>query len=191
MAVAVRRQRRRRALGIVVSLAALTGIGADVAASTPRHLAPGSDERAAVHAPTWVRYPAAPFTRPAGELCGFPLRSEPVFDQVYARTTATFADGSLRRQEFSGPLVVRLTNTTTGRSTETDLSGYAAARYRPDGSYDLDIWGPAAVGFGPGDSLPRGYYRLSGHHRIRFATDGTRRILVDQGPEENLCHVLT
>lgn len=138
----------------------------------------------------WSRYPASNFTAPGHDLCPFELRSTAIFDRVYVRTTANFPDGSPRRQEFSGPLQARLTNTATGRHLVRDLSGYAIAVYRRDGSYDLSIWGPAAVGFRPGDSLPRGYYRLTGHHAVRIAANGTRTMVVDKGGEENLCRPL-
>lgn len=135
----------------------------------------------------WVRYPASSFTSPAGDLCAFAFRSVPVFDQVYVRTTATFKDGSPRVQEYAGPLVVRLKNAPTGATIQRDLSGRAVAKYKTDGSYDLVISGPVAIGFRPGDSLPRGYYVLRGFHVVHFAADGTRTITKDGGSEENLC----
>ncbi|MGL5910700.1 MAG: hypothetical protein ACRCZP_11905 [Phycicoccus sp.] len=141
--------------------------------------------------PGWERLVAAPFTSPAGDLCPFELRSEPVFDEVYTRITKTYPDGSPKRQEYSGPLVVRLTNTASGESVQRDLSGRAVATYAPDGSFEFRIQGPAAVGFRAdrGDSLPTGYYVLRGVHVVSFAADGT--LTVDRGAEENVCRTLS
>lgn len=138
----------------------------------------------------WVRSPATNFTSPAGDLCPFELRSTVLFDRVYVRTTSTFPNGSPRRQEYAGPLVVRLTDASTGRSIVRDLSGRAVATYARDGSHDFTLDGPVAIGFRPDDSLPRGYYVLRGHHTVHFAADGTRTMTRDRGREENTCRTL-
>ncbi len=176
---------------VVVAVLAVT-VGLTAAAANPA--AAQSGRVAAAGQPGgWERVVAAPFTSPAGDLCPFELRSEPLFDQVYVRTTARFADGSPRRQEYAGPLVVRLTNTATGTSIVRDLSGRAVARYRPDGGYTFRIQGPAAVGFRAyrGDNLATGYYVLRGDHTVRFAAaDGPRTLIRDRGSEENVCRTL-
>lgn len=135
----------------------------------------------------WKRYVAEDFTSPAGDLCRFRLSSTVLFDAEYVRTTASFRNGSPRRQEYVGPLVVRVTNQRTDAHIQRDLSGRAVVVYRKNGGYDFRIQGPAAVGFCPGDSLSRGFYVLRGFHMVRFAADGTRRITVDRGTEHNLC----
>lgn len=140
----------------------------------------------------WVRSVAEPFTSPAGDLCVFPLQSDPLVDRVYVRTVRTFPDGSPEIQEYVGPLVVRLTNTTTGASIVRNLSGRAVVTFAADGSSDFRIQGPAAVGFrsANGDSLPTGFYVLRGVHVVHFAVDGTRTLTVDRGSEENTCATL-
>lgn len=140
----------------------------------------------------WERYVAASFTAPAGTLCPFRLHSQVRFDEEYVRTTATYADGSPRTQEYVGPLVVRVTNRETGRSVRRDLSARAVVRYARDGGYDFELAGPAAVGFHPGDQgLRPGYWVLRGQHTVHFAADGTRSLTVDEGTEEDLCRTLT
>ena len=140
----------------------------------------------------WQRVVTQPFTSPAGDLCPFGLHSEPLVDRVYVRTTATFPDGSAQRQQYAGPLIVRLTNTATGASIVRNLSGAAVVTYATDGSYDFRIIGPAAVGFRAyqGDNLPTGFYVLRGVHVVHFAADGTRTLTVDRGTEENVCVTL-
>lgn len=165
---------------------------APAAAVTPRTTAVGpavpSGERADGG---WHRYRSEPFTAAAGTLCRFQLHSGIVLDREYSRTTARFADGSARTQEFVGPLVVRVTNVVTGRSVQRDLSARAVVQYHRDGSFEFHLQGPAAVGFHPGDRHRRGYFVLRGLHVVHFAADGTRTVTVDQGREENLCSTLT
>lgn len=182
---------RARAARILLIIAVLVAVvpGGRAAADPVRSPAAAPPGTAAAPG-GWERYPAADFTSAAGDLCAFGFSSTVLFDQVYVRTTRTFADGTPRRQEYVGPLVVRLTNLTTGAAIVRDLSGRAVATYRKDGSYTFAISGPVAVGFRSGDSLPRGYYVLRGEHVVRFAASGTRTILVDRGREENLCRAL-
>jgi len=138
----------------------------------------------------WERYHAESFTAAAGDLCPFAVRSQVLFDREYVRITDTFDDGSPKVEQYVGPLVVRLTDRRNGNSIQRDLSGRGVVEYARDGSFDFRLQGPVAVGFHPGDSLPPGYYLLSGHHVVHFAADGTRTVTVDEGPERELCSVL-
>lgn len=138
----------------------------------------------------WEPVHASSFTAAAGALCPFPLRSDVLVDRERTRTTERWADGSPRTQEVVGPLVVRLTDLASGRSVRRVLSARAVYRYAPGGGFDLELDGPAAVGFHPGDSLPPGYWVLTGRHVVRFAADGTRTLLVDAGSEQDVCAAL-
>jgi hypothetical protein len=187
MFTAIASARWKAAMLVAVLAAALSvalGLGARAGAE------PISEPGPPTEAGGWERYEAADFTSPAGDLCRFPLTSKVLFDAEYVRTPASYPDGKPKRQEYVGPLVVRLTNDATGASIQRDLSGRAVLTYDPDGSYDFRLSGPAGVGFRPGDSLPRGFYVLRGYHVIRFAADGTRTITVDRGTEENVCRTL-
>ncbi len=176
---------------LVLLVLVIAAIGVALGFGSRAQAEPGADPTPQVlEAGGWQRSVTSDFTSPAGDLCRFAIRSEVLFDAVYVRTPATYADGSPRRQEYAGPLVVQVTNLATGASVQRDLSGRAVLVYDRDGSYDFRLSGPAAVGFRPGDSLPRGFYVLRGEHVIRFAVDGTRTITVDRGTEENLCRVL-
>lgn len=170
--------------------ATMTGAAALLSgpASAAGHLAAGA--AGAAGAGGWERSPSDGFVSPAGDLCRHALRSETLLDEVWVRTTRTFADGSPRRQEYAGPLVVRLSDETTGASVERDLSGRAVVTHHRDGSFDYAISGPVAVGFHDGDGLRRGYYVLDGYHVVRFAADGTRSVVVDRGTERDVCRDL-
>jgi hypothetical protein len=172
------------AAATVLTATALVAAGAGPAAA-------GTAQPAAAQIDGWQRVVTQPFTSPAGDLCPFALHSEPLVDLVYVRTTATFPDGSPQRQQYAGPLIVRLSSA-TGASIVRNLSGAAIVTYAADGSYDFRIIGPAAVGFRAyrGDNLPTGFYVLSGIHVVHFAADGIRTLTVDRGTEENVCATL-
>jgi hypothetical protein len=139
----------------------------------------------------WTRFYAEDFTRAAGELCPFALTSKVLLDREYVRTTSEFPNGDPRREEYVGPLVVRVTNVDTGRSVQRDLSARGVVTYDRDGSYSFALQGPAAVGFYPGDSLTPGYYVLRARHTVRFELNGTRHLIADHGRKENLCATLS
>lgn len=178
---------RGRLAAVVLASVAVTASGAAPAAADTPGPAPG------FRGGGWERVVAEPFTSPAGDLCPFPVHSEPLVDRVYVRATATFPDGTPRRQEYAGPLVVRMTNTATGAAITRSLSGRATATYSADGGYDFSIKGRAAVGFRAYrcDSEPTGFYVLRGVHLVHFAADGTRTLTLDRGSEENVWNTLS
>lgn len=177
--------------GLLVTSAVNAHPGWAAATAAPAPSAATATVAAPATAGGWQRFHAQSFTAAAGALCPFALHSQVLFDREYVRTTAAYPDGSPRVQQFVGPLVVRVTNQGTGRSVRRDLSARAVVRYAPDGSFDFQLDGPAAVGFHPGDSQPPGFYVLRGRHVVHFAKDGTRTLTLDQGSEENLCTTLT
>lgn len=182
----------RTTTGLAIWLtAALLSLGAAAAPATAATATAATSPASRPPAPGgWERFHAQSFDAAAGTLCPFDLHSEVLFDQEYVRTTATFPGGKPQTQEYVGPLVVQITNTDSGQSVDRDLSGRAIVDYQPDGGYDFRIQGPAAIGFHPGDSLPPGYYVLTGEHVVHFAADGSRTLLIDHGDEENVCMTL-
>jgi hypothetical protein len=177
-------------LAVLVAAALSVTLGLGARADAQPTAGPTTEATPTTEPGGWQPFEAADFNSPAGDLCSFAFTSKVLFDAEYVRTPATYPDGSPKRQEYVGPLVVQVTNNETGASVQRDLSGRAVLLYDPDGSYDFRLSGPAAVGFRRGDSLPRGFYVLRGYHVIRFAADGTRTITVDRGTEENLCRTL-
>lgn len=138
----------------------------------------------------WEPYRTQPFTSPAGQLCEFTLRADPVADEEMVATVARFADGSPKAEAYKGKLVVRYTNVETGAATDKDLSGSAVVRYFEDGAYTMYMYGPVGMGFRETDRYPRGMYVLDGFHVVHTgadAADRDREMVVDGGSEHDIC----
>ncbi|AKU18307.1 hypothetical protein [Luteipulveratus mongoliensis] len=141
----------------------------------------------------WAPYVESALTLPAARYCGtFDLKSEPVIQDIRVKVLQRWDNGKPRQEKYVGPLIVRVTNLSTGASSHQNLSGHATVLYRADGtmeSYEMN--GPVGMGFPAGsDGLSQGFYRLTGHHLVTFDADGTRHLALDHGAELNLCNVV-
>jgi hypothetical protein len=141
--------------------------------------------------PGWTRSPSQPFDAPAGTLCPFALHGDVVKDEVITKVIATYPDGSPKAQLFVGDLVFRFTNVDTGTAVTRDLGGDGLAEYGANkSSLTWTFIGPAAVTIPPSGAFAPGVYVLSGLHVLRYNSDGTFQMLVDEGRDENLCQTL-
>ena len=140
----------------------------------------------------WTPYHAEDFSYAAGTVCPFELAAHIVRDKERYRTTAYFPDGSPRYQEFTGQLVIRYTNTETGKSVVRNLTGRGDFEYFADGGFALyDKGGHIAVGLYPGDEPGAGYYIITGHGwAVYVDADGDRTLVEGHGTIENLCVTL-
>jgi hypothetical protein len=139
----------------------------------------------------WFADPTAPRDVPAGVLCDAPVHFVATVDQVVERVLTTYADGSPHFVQFTGPLVLRVTNTLTGASTDVDASGSADVELLPDGGQSWKVIGPAMFGFRDGHgNMPRGLYRLDGTYRVEITSTGDRFLTMVQGTEENICDLI-
>jgi hypothetical protein len=143
----------------------------------------------------WQPYEQGALRLPAERYCGdFDLLSEPTRQAVREKVLTRWDDGAPRTVAYAGPLVVTATNQATGDSVEVNLSGTATATYDETGAFDVyETDGPVGVGFpaGSNDRLEPGFYRLTGHHVIDFAADGSRTLDVDRGAETNICDLVS
>jgi hypothetical protein len=76
--------------------------------------------------------PSGPMDLPAG-YCAFPVHVDTVFNKEYIDHQWTNPDGSLTIL-FTGALVLRVTNTTTGKTITVNASGPLKVTIYPDGS---------------------------------------------------------
>lgn len=153
---------------------------------------PATAQAGTFHPEPWRPWHQIDWTAPAGRYCDFALRLEVVSQDIRSRVLERHPDGSVKREEYAGPLISDFVNDVTGERLRTDASGSGVAEFRPDGSYvRYAMFGPVGMGFREGDEdLARGYYMFDGFHVVAFAPDGTRSLPVDLGPEENVCEAL-
>ncbi|MGE5828956.1 MAG: hypothetical protein ACM30G_11435 [Micromonosporaceae bacterium] len=174
-----------------------TSIAGAVAAAALAVIAPAASATAApvVDFPPaqagWFSVPTAPRDLPAGVFCDAPARFEATVDQVVERVLTTYADGSPHFVQFTGPLVLRVTNTLTGASTDVDASGSADVELHQDGGQSWKVLGGVLIGFRDGHgNRPRGIYRLDGTYEVEIAASGDRFLTMRQGTEESICDLI-
>lgn len=140
----------------------------------------------------WIRYHQPDFTQPAGTACDFEVDAHVLRDHELYRVAETYPDGSTKREEWTGPLVIRYTNTETGKSIVRNLTGRADYVYGQDGSWSLQLIGGHFAGaLHPGDDPGPGIYWVTGHGwAISQDADGDRWLTPGQGRVENLCDAL-
>ncbi|GAA4496797.1 hypothetical protein GCM10023191_039380 [Actinoallomurus oryzae] len=137
----------------------------------------------------WHPAPSEPFV--TSGVCSFTMKGDIVRDTTEARTLSTYPDGSVEVEEARGPLAIRFTNMSTGRSVVRDLSGHGIIHYFQDGGreYRLDGGGSVPVRVdSPG--FPQGWYILHGSFTVVGHTDGTRIFSDVHATVENLCETL-
>lgn len=138
----------------------------------------------------WFPVPTPPFDVPAGVICDSPIHVELPVDKVVERILTRYPDGSPHLAQFTGPLLVRVTNTLTGASTEVDASGSANIEFHEDGSRTWQILGPVLFRFPEGGNLPRGFYHLDGVYRVEQSATGIKNLFMATGTVENICPLI-
>src|SRR5918994_943790 len=107
-------------------MAAAPAALATVAVLAPAPAATAADEGWHPVTEQWQPYPEGPLLLPAERYCGdFDVRSTPVLQDVRYRVVTRWDSGGARDTEYTGPLLVDATNTTTGATVRLDLSGRA------------------------------------------------------------------
>jgi hypothetical protein len=170
----------------IISLAAASA-AAMLIAAVPASAAVSKDSK-----PTnndWEPAPSPPFDQAAGETCDFPIHGEPLVDRVVKMVLQKYPDGSVKREMYTGALVLRVTNKTTGASVELDVSGSGVVDYRPDTSdVTMRVYGPILLGMHEGlGNLPRGMYVANGIYTLKISKTGYRTVTFKVGGAENIC----
>ena len=137
----------------------------------------------------WETTFQGPITAPAGLVCSFAVRAEPVVEHLRVRYHYDDA-GNVDGYEATGALVARITNLDTGASVQRNLSGPGTVVFYPDGSYDAVTNGNFLVFFLPGDTPSSQLLLSSGHTVLHGNPDGTKTLVSSTGRSENLCETL-
>jgi hypothetical protein len=134
----------------------------------------------------WTPAPTPPFDRVAGEVCDFPVHAQPIVDHVVTKVLASYPDGTIRRDAFKGPLIIRVTNTLTGKYFDADASGSAIVDHATDGAQTWYAVGPMMVNFREGaGNRPRGLYIIDGVYRLVITAD--HHLTLTLGHNDNVC----
>lgn len=100
-----------------------------------------------------IRFPSQAFTGtfPAGQVCPFPVYTEPV---GVTQTVTVFLDGSgnVTRIQFTGASLILLRNADTGKTLVVHANGQGTLVAQPDGSFLASGGGPGLFALFPGDS---------------------------------------
>ena len=192
-----------------LSLRALVGVGVAAtlgaapfltapAASAGTHwddttINPVSASPAAGQLPPWQTYRSASFGYAAGAVCSFALSGVPVTDEEQFRTLKSYPDGTAELNEYRGPLHVRFTNESTGRSVVRNLSGYGYFRFGDHtAAVDALFLSNGGISVDAGNQgYPAGYYIEHGQVLVTDNGQGSRVIHVVHATLENLCRTLS
>jgi hypothetical protein len=133
----------------------------------------------------WVPAPSEPYDRPAGVLCDVPIHAEPIVDEVVKKVLRE----EPLREVYTGRLVIRVTNTGTGKSFDADVSGTSYVTYAADGAQTWYAVGPVLIGFREGaGNLPRGLWVIDGVYRIQFdSTLVYKTLTMVRGTTDDVC----
>ncbi|MGC0422241.1 hypothetical protein [Embleya sp. AB8] len=174
-------RRTRRTLVALTAVATLLGAAPAASAGTPPPTAGDPGGR-------WEPVPTPPLDYPAGTRCDFPVHGEAIRDEVEQRVLETYPDGSPKWVAYRGPLVIRLTDTTTGAHFDADAGGSAVVESRPDGSHLWFVLGPILAGFGPnGGNVARGLYTIDGAYTVDISAAGVKTLTMLHGSIDDLC----
>ena len=169
--------RRRMSVATLLAMVAVVAAGPAPASAATTEVTHG-----------WVPAPQASFDQPAGARCDFAIHSEAVRDEVRKLVLDTNPDGSPRRELYAGDLIVEVTNTESGATTQVDASGTAMIEYFPDGSMTWYANGPALFGFREnGGTLPRGYWLVDGQYVMEFSPTFYKTLTLVHGTTHNVC----
>jgi hypothetical protein len=175
--------RLRRVLPIGAAALAAAGLTAGLAiASTPSGGSPAGP---------WQDFRSQPFTQAAGEVCPFALHGDILKDKEQVRNLLTYPGGSPQEQQFRGPLVIKFTNQSNGKSVVRDLDGTGWWFYGKDGSIYGHGFQHMSIGIHKVNTSPApGEYYLSGEFDFAINADKTRDFTLEHGSAENLCLTL-
>jgi hypothetical protein len=140
----------------------------------------------------WKRYRTKPWHDAAGKVCAFGVNVTIVRDREQDRTLLHYPNGKPKLQEFRGPLYVRYTSTSTGKSAVGNLSGYGWFYYPASGGLDAFVTSHIDVTVPVGNSGFRaGEWIVSG--RALVIIDGTSaiNIVLIHATAENICRTLS
>ena len=181
---------RRRILITAVTTVLLALGGTTAQATAPVNVRPPGDLRTGSH-DGWVPVPVPPVDRAAGVVCDFAVHGDPVVADLWMRILRKNPDGTTRSEAWTGPLVYRFTNQSTGTQVEADASGDGIRVFHADGSYTWFIHGGLVIAIpAGGGNRPRGLYAVDGTFTVTVTADHYQTLRLQHGTVRSLCPLL-
>jgi hypothetical protein len=190
---------RHIAGGLAVAALATCGVPAVASAATtaphpsplarmvPWHNAPATASKI-----PWQRYVTQPWQDAPGKVCTFGVNVTIVRQHEQYRTTSSYPDGKPRVQEFRGPLFVRYTNASTGKSVVGNLSGYGWFYYQRDGGTVIYVPSHFGLSVPVGNKgFPAGEWIFNGHGMVVVSSSGDIHVVRFRATIENICQKLS
>jgi len=142
--------------------------------------------------PGWEKITFGSVTNPAGDVCSFTLRGEPVSQDVWFKTIANLPG---RITEVSGvrrTTVLPVHQRRVGASSVEDLSGDAVINTAPDGTQTWYVVGPFSVGFHAGNPYRApGELVLDGATKLILHPGHVAEVAAHHGPTTDVCAKLS
>jgi hypothetical protein len=139
-----------------------------------------------------IRFPAdnQPADFAAGELCAFPVHVAILRDQ---ETITMWFDGSGNPEHLliTGPLVLGVSNASTGRTIDLNVPGPVQIDLASDGSSTWTFYGPSMIGGLPAPLPGGGLYLNNGPVRMSDSAANEVTILSQHGHAADLCGPLS
>jgi hypothetical protein len=136
----------------------------------------------------WQPYRTSPWTDQPGQVCAFGVAATIVKDGEQVRTLKSYPDGSPEVQEFRGPLYVRYTNQSSGKSVVGDLSGYGWFTYKPDGEIDAYVQQHIGLTVKAGNiGWPTGEWVISGKANVTVSPAGQVSVQLHHAKADDIC----
>ena len=174
------------------SAATITPAARPLPAGVTWHGVPAAGSNAAAGKIPWKRYRTKPWHDAPGKVCAFGVNVTIVRDREQYRTLSSYPGGKPRVQEFRGPLYVRYTNTSTGKSMVGNLSGYGWFYYPAGGG--VDIYVPDHIGLtvhAGTKGFPAGEWIVSGRALVIVSSSGANHVVPIHATIENVCRMLS
>ena len=158
----------------------------------PWHQAPAAGDAGVAGKIPWKRYRTKPWHDAPGKVCSFGVNVTIVRDHEQYRTLSSYPNGKPKVQEFRGPLFVRYTNASTGKSVLGNLSGYGWFYYRAGGG--ADIYAPSHFGLSVpvgSKGFPAGEWIVSGQAMVIVSSSGAINVVLIHARTANICSTLS
>lgn len=140
----------------------------------------------------WQPAPQGNTTLPAARYCKtYDLELDTVSEDVRGKVLSRWDNGNVKDTYYTGPLITRAVNLTTGVAKNYDMGGDMLETDYPDRTPHIyQTFGPVGIGMPIGASrgLAPSMYVMDGYHKLQFNADGSMRTLTARvGSETDIC----